>query len=238
MKREDDHLKTFRILKLAELIILAVMEIFILFIILCNESLRYHLFSNKLLFLLSLSLWILMLFSLLALAIDFYLLRSTHSDNKELSIAAYTDIKTGLPNRYSVDMVMKLYETNQNMDSIGFALLRLSNLIEINNIAGHAKGDQLILDFSAILENVGKQFGFVGRNSGNEFIAIINECDDDKITQFISDLNDEIYLYNLSHEAVPISIEYNYALNAFEHTDKMGNLLKLAYQRLENMPLT
>ena len=75
------------------------------------------------------------------------------------------------------------------------------------------------------------------RNTINGKI-ILEECDDEKITQFISDLYVEINLYNITHASTPIVFEYNYALNSNENTKKLTELFTIVYRKLEEMALS
>ena len=78
----------------------------------------------------------------------------------------------------------------------------------------------------------------MGRNGGNEFLAVFEECDDELVVQFIADLYVAINLYNMSHKETPIEIEYAYALNDAEQVSRLADLLTVAYRNLEDEPLT
>lgn len=238
MNAAPDYMKSYRKLKVGELLLVICLEVIYFCILFGNKSLRTAIFSNTLLFTLTCLMWILLLLSLIFFLMDFYLLRTSATQSQELSNAAYMDTLTGLPNRYSVDMIIKMHDKEETMENIGCAVLRISNLIEINNEYGHDAGDTLIQDFCTILEDVGDHYGFVGRNGGNEFLAILEECDDEKMTQFVADLYVEINLYNMAHASTPISIEYNYALNSNEKTKKLTELFTIVYKKLEEMALS
>lgn len=238
MNNTPDYMQSYRKLKVGELLLVVCLEVIYFCILFGNKTLRTAIFSNKLLFTLTCLMWILLIFSLVFFLLDFYLLKTSATHSQELSNAAYMDTLTGLPNRYSVDMIIKLHDTEQTMQNIGCAVLRLSNLMDINDEYGHDAGDILIQDFCTILDDVGDHYGFVGRNGGNEFLAILEECDDEKITQFISDLYVEINLYNITHASTPIVFEYNYALNSNENTKKLTELFTIVYRKLEEMALS
>lgn len=238
MNTAPDYMKSYRKLKVGELLLVICLEVIYFCILFGNKSLRTAIFSNTLLFTLTCLMWILLLLSLIFFLMDFYLLRTSATQSQELSNAAYMDTLTGLPNRYSVDMIIKMHDKEETMENVGCAVLRISNLVEINNKFGHDAGDTLIQDFCTMLEDVGDHYGFVGRNGGNEFLAILEECDDEKMTQFVADLYVEINLYNMTHASTPISIEYNYALNSNEKTKKLTELFTIVYRKLEEMALS
>ena len=61
---------------------------------------------------------------------------------------------------------------------------------------GRQTGDAMIQSFCSILEKVGDSFGIVGRNGGNEFMCVINQCTDETISQFADSINAEVEAYN------------------------------------------
>lgn len=238
MNNTPDYMQSYRRLKVGELLLVVCLEVIYFCILFGNKTLRTAVFINKLLFTLTCFMWVLLIFNLVFFLLDFYLLKASATHNQELSNAAYTDMLTGLPNRYSIDMIIKLHDTEHTMRNIGCVVLRLSNLKDINNEYGHDVGDLLIQDFCTILGDVGDHYGFVSRNGGNEFLVILEECDDEIMTQFISDLYVEINLYNITHASTPIVFEYNYALNSKENTKKLTELFTIVYRKLEEMALS
>lgn len=233
-----DSLSAYRAIKAMELTLVFLVEVIYFCILIFNKTLRTAVFTNKLLFSLCLMMWIALIISFVCMLIDFTMLKNAASESSELSQAAYVDSLTGLPNRLSVDIMINKHNTAESMVGIGVTVLRIANLIEINDKFSHDVGDSLIQDFCMILKNVGGAYGFVGRNGGNEFIGIFEKCDDELVTQFISDMYIEINLYNLSHTETPIEIEYAYALNSNAQLTRITDLLMIAYKNLEDEPLT
>ena len=233
-----DSLSAYRAIKAMELTLVFVVEIVYLCILLFSKTLRTAVFTNKLLFTLCLLMWIALIISFVCMLIDFNLLKNAASESSELSHTAYVDALTGLPNRLSVDLIISMHNTEATMHKVGCAILRLSNLVAINEKFNRAVGDSLIQDFCILLKDVGTSYGFVGRNGGNEFLAVFEECDDELVVQFIADLYVAINLYNMSHKETPIEIEYAYALNDAEQVSRLADLLTVAYRNLEDEPLT
>ncbi|MBQ8946590.1 MAG: GGDEF domain-containing protein [Lachnospiraceae bacterium] len=233
-----DSLSAYRAIKALELTLVFIVEIVYLLILIFNKALRTAVFTNKLLFSLCLMMWIALIISFVCMLIDFNMLKNAASENSELSHTAYVDSLTGLPNRLSVDLMISMHNSESTMNRIGVTVLKLTNLVAINDRFSHEVGDSLIQDFCIILKDVGTAYGFVGRNGGNEFLGIFEECDDDLIVQFISDMYVAINLYNMSHVETPIEIEYAYALNDNEHVSRLADLLMVTYRKLEEDPLT
>ena len=166
------------------------------------------------------------------------MLKNAASDTSLLSQTAYVDSLTGLPNRLSVDLTINNHSTPESLEGVGCVVLRLSNLIAINDKYGHEVGDSLIQDFCVLLRDVSSRYGFVGRNGGNEYLGIFEACDDDLVTQFIADLYVAINLYNSVHLETPVEFEYSYALNSDKKVSRFSELLSIVYHSLEEEPLT
>ena len=69
--------------------------------------------------------------------------------------------------------------------SPGCVLIELPKIDEINAAHGRLYGDKYIRDFAITLDSVGSKYGFIGRNSGNEFLVIIESCPAEKMQEFV-----------------------------------------------------
>ena len=149
----------------------------------------------------------------------------------ELLEKAYLDKLTNIPNRNTVDLLIDNYK-DKDISSAGCALISISNLPEINQKYGRASGDNYLKKFAASFERVGDRYGFVGRNSGNEFVLMIDSCDSDRMQSFVNDLIKEMQQeWGVSApEEIPVRISFSYALNAEEQVSTIAELLSRMYQ--------
>lgn len=168
--------------------------------------------------------------------LDIYILKKTASIEKRLSTLAFLDKLTGLPNRYSCDLLIQGYSDSDKLPGVGFILMQLKNLKDINSGSGHNDGNNLIADFSSILEDVGDGYGYIGRNGGNEFIVLLEDCDNTKIEMFLMDLTKRIHGYNELNVGAPIEISYSKVLNNLEHMNKITDVISLGYRRIHEIP--
>ena len=113
-------------------------------------------------------------------------------------------------------------------------MVTITNLKEVNQTMGHVVGDQMLKDFSGILESVGDAFGVVGRNGGNEFLMIVNHGSHDTMEYFIESLNQQLKEYNEEHSNAPIQIQYAYILNEEAHAEYFSTLLTETYNKLHS----
>lgn len=230
--QEQKFVKLFRTAKVIQLCILLAIELFFFLVLTYNPNLARQIYSNKSLFTLCAITWILMIFNFLCLLFDFFKLRAFAAESHQLNKMAYLDNLTGIPNRHSLDAVFQTYATPESLQGVGCAMFTISNLKEINETQGHSAGDILILDFCNIFEEVGDQFGFVSRNGGNEFVAVLNDCNEQVMTQFIQTLQNRINIYNSEHSKAPLILSSSYSLNEEEMVKAFTQLLTITYNRL------
>mgnify|MGYP000858985301 CR=1 FL=1 len=230
--QEKKFVKQFKTAKIIQLGLLLGIQIIFFLILACNADLSSRIYSDKALFILCIITWILMIFNLLSLLFDFSKLRSFNTESHALTQAAYLDHLTGIPNRHSLDVIFRTYTTTESLADIGCAMFTISNLKELNKTQGHQAGDLIIQNFSNIFEEIGDSYGFVSRNGGNEYVAVINHCDHDIMQAFLTALENRISLYNADHAASPILLHSAYTLYAEEQVNAFTQLLTATYNKL------
>lgn len=105
-----------------------------------------------------------------------------------LSSLAYKDSLTGLPNRASCDKeTMQLDETN---DDYLIMSMDLNGLKEVNDSKGHKAGDELLQNFTNVLNVCFPDPFFRGRTGGDEFVVILkNNPDENYLDSHIEHMN-------------------------------------------------
>lgn len=230
--QEQKFVKVFRTAKIIQLCLLLGIEIFFFLVLTYNPNLARQIYSNRALFTLCGVTWILMIFNFLCLLFDFIKLRGFAAESHALKKAAYLDSLTGIPNRHSLDAIFQTYTTPESLSEVGCAMFSISNLKEVNEKKGHSYGDVLIRDFCNIFEEVGDSYGFVGRNGGNEYVAVLNDCKLDTMQRFHDTLTTRISLYNNDHSEVPLLLSSAYTLNCEEKVQTFSQLLTVTYNKL------
>lgn len=230
--QEKKFVKVFRGAKLIQLCTLLAIETVFFLILVCTPALGARIYTEKPLFILCTITWILMIFNLLCLIYDFCKLRSFAKESHALNKLAYLDHLTGLPNRHGLDTVFQTYDTPESLAQVGCAMITIDNLKMVNETCCHADGNQMIQGFCSILENVGDKFGVVGRNGGNEFIAVINNCTADTMNLFINTLKEEVDIYNTENPKLPLHLKHTYILNSEECAEAFTQLLTTTYNKL------
>jgi diguanylate cyclase (GGDEF)-like protein len=140
---------------------------------------------------------------------------------------SYRDFQTGL---YNSNSCKEFLDDNPYLPNCGVMMIDLNGLKYTNDHYGHAAGDRLILDLTEILKKSLPMNDFIGRYGGDEFIAVIKNCDQDKIERIKENL--EYYQRECNEDRMPkLSFAYGYALSS-EHDCKLEDLLKIADEKM------
>lgn len=123
---------------------------------------------------------------------------------------AYTDNLTKLKNRtaYNEDIGKIGKKDYEKYSIVNFDL---NNLKAVNDNYGHQKGDMYIIDSGELINKVFGQFGRVYRIGGDEFCAILLDCDVEKFNELSGRLNAETKGYNSSKYKGKMQIAKGYA---------------------------
>lgn len=113
-------------------------------------------------------------------------------------------------------------------------MIDLSNLLSVNKLYDHATGNMLLKDFSNILSASALSLCFVGRNGGNKFLAIFENCTDDQLNTFLARIADRVKQHNQSPSAISIEYRIGIAKNSEEHLAEITQLIALAYNRISD----
>jgi diguanylate cyclase (GGDEF)-like protein len=94
-------------------------------------------------------------------------------------VRASTDSLTGLPNKRAVtDALKRMYgQASTRGAPLALLLLDLDHFKQINDVRGHALGDQVLAKVGAVLLSVLRTGDFAGRNGGEEFAVILPDTE-------------------------------------------------------------
>ncbi len=94
--------------------------------------------------------------------------------NRTLQKKVYLDEATGLPNKNKCEEILEGSDGGEEISGVyAVCVFDLNNLRTINNSLGHDKGDEYIRSFAVQLRKAVPEEYFVGRNGGDEFLAIL-----------------------------------------------------------------
>lgn len=164
--------------------------------------------------------------------IDLSIISSIKLHFHNLYGVAYSDPLSGIPNRFSCDTLIEKYIDSELPEDIGCIMIELANLSEVNSLYDHAAGNRLLKDFSAILSSSALSLGFVGRNGGNKFLAIFEDCTQEKLDAFLTRVFEKVQRHNAKADSIDMEYKVGAALNSKEHLAKITGLIALANNRI------
>lgn len=229
-------MKKFHVFKTIQLILFIALTCIGLFIILTDARL-YQLVANDIqIRTLCILLWFAFGLSFLFIFIDFNLFSSFKRDYRELDYAVSSDPVSGIANRYSCDTVIEKYLDQDLPENIGCIMLNLMNLDEINRSFGHLAGNEIIRDFSGILQSSSMGLCFVGRNGGNNFLALFENGTSEDIDSFLRHVALKTERHNRKDNVHQILYRYGIAFHEGPEITTITELIALSNKRVFNEP--
>lgn len=97
----------------------------------------------------------------------------------ETETKALTDPMTDLPNARSLQIHFEkeVARAKRNGSSFQLLMLDLDGFKKVNDTFGHKVGDQLLKQISIVMQKQLRDYDFLARYAGDEFVAIITETD-------------------------------------------------------------
>lgn len=130
--------------------------------------------------------------------------------NRALQSKVYLDEATGLLNKNKCEELLNAPGILTN--PVGICSFDLNNLRRINNSMGHDMGNEYIRRFAVLLRESMPAEHFVGRDGGDEFIAIVKDADHSEMQKCLTLVKNKITAYSEEHPEFPISYAVGYAL--------------------------
>ncbi len=132
--------------------------------------------------------------------------------NRALQRKVYLDSATGLPNKNKCQELLD--EPELPTADTCVCSFDLNNLRRINNSMGHEAGDAYIHRFAVCLRASMPAEQFVGRNGGDEFIAVIHDLNKEQIEQCLAKVHKDMDEEAREYPDTPLSYAVGYAVAA------------------------
>lgn len=134
--------------------------------------------------------------------------------NRELQNKVYLDEATGLPNKNKCEEILGQECPVSAEGPVALCVFDLNNLHMVNNNFGHEKGDEYIRSFAQQLGSVASETCFVGRDGGDEFIAVLRDADRAAVESCLARIRANVNEYSEVHPDMPISYAVGFALSS------------------------
>ena len=224
--------KRFELIKSLQLLLLIAIAAVGLFTLFTDDALYQSVGRDPSVRTLCLLLWGTLLLSFIGIYWDFSTHSSFKKDYRELDHAVYNDHIAGIANRYSCDAMIEKYLDRAIPDTLACVMLDILNIREINESLGHLKGNETIQAFSDILHTASLGLCFVGRNGGNKFMALFEDCDESRLGLFLSRVQQQVEAHNARDDAPKVEYRTGRAFSRDERVGTITQLIALADRRL------
>jgi diguanylate cyclase (GGDEF)-like protein len=146
---------------------------------------------------------------------------------------ASTDALTGLPNRRAIQDTLKrvVAHSARTVSPLAAILIDLDHFKRINDTYGHDKGDAVLAAVGDVLSGSLRASDFVGRNGGEEFVALLPDTDSTSAALIGEKLRGAIAAIDLPGLDRAVTASFGIAI----HPDMAGDsetLLRLADRAL------
>lgn len=229
-------MKKFDVFKTIQLILFIILTAAGLFIIFSDNELYQMIANNPHIRALCILLWAALVMTFLFIFMDFSLFSTFKKDYRELDFAVSSDPVAGIANRYSCDTLIEKYLDKPLPEDIGCIMFDLVNIGEINQQWGHIRGNELIYEFSSILQSSSANLCFVGRNGGNKFLALFENGTVQKMNTFLTRVDKKVKRHNAESDDIPIRYEYGSAYCEGDEVKNITDLIALSNRRIYEGP--
>lgn len=130
--------------------------------------------------------------------------------NRVLQKKVYLDKATGLPNKNKCEELLD--DPKPAEEDVGVCSFDLNNLRRINNSMGHEAGDAYIRRFAVCLRASMPAEQFVGRDGGDEFIAVTHGLDEEAMRECLTHVREAMTEESKGYPDMPLSYAAGYAL--------------------------
>lgn len=103
------------------------------------------------------------------------LLKSLHAVKDQLQHQASVDALTGLLSRTEIETATRELFARGRTDNV-LLFCDLDHFKEVNDVAGHAAGDKLLVDVAHIIQECVRRNDLSGRIGGDEFCVLLRDC--------------------------------------------------------------
>jgi diguanylate cyclase (GGDEF)-like protein len=148
-------------------------------------------------------------------------------------LRAATDALTGLPNNRSVHETLKRMAAQAGRTSAPLAavLFDLDHFKQINDVHGHAKGDEVLAAVGDAVSSAVRASDFVGRYGGEEFVALLPDTDREGAVQVADKLRAAIAMIDVPGVSRRVTASFGVAALPFDAVEP-EQLLRVADRAL------
>lgn len=231
---EVSLMKKYTAYKTIQLVLFIVLAAAAIFIIFPNAGVYHQVATDQVMKTLATVLWCVLGVSFLFILVDFLFSFNISKEVKKMEYALHAHPVSGITNRFSCDSLIEQYLGKPLPDGLGIIIFDLTNIININNLYGHLRGNEAIVDFSNILRMASQDLCFVGRNGGNRFLAVFENSSEEDMQKLLDRIDQKVATYNSNPDNCQIEYAYGKALSSANkgQVKDISQLISLATSRI------
>lgn len=131
--------------------------------------------------------------ALFAVALAFVLMIAALVDIIEaLKVDRDHDALTGLLNRRGFERLARKLLRSASDDSICLVVCDIDHFKSLNDRFGHPMGDRVLKEFAELLQHSLRSIDIVGRIGGEEFVAVLPDCDEESVLFLVERLRQQL----------------------------------------------
>ncbi|MFL6373077.1 MAG: diguanylate cyclase [Pyrinomonadaceae bacterium] len=121
-------------------------------------------------------------------------------EHDEARTNALTDPMTGLPNARSLQMQFdkEVARANRSNSSLQLVMLDLDGFKAVNDNFGHNAGDQMLRAISKVIGGQLRDYDFLARYGGDEFVAIVPEAKPEDVAELCMRIEKAVSVFELT----------------------------------------
>jgi len=152
----------------------------------------------------------------------------------QLTVQATTDQLTGIRNRRSIyeKLDSLIQSCKDNSSNFGIILLDIDFFKSVNDTYGHHAGDMVLIEAAKRFSQNIRSNDFIGRQGGEEFLALIDDIEINEITQIAERVRKSIESSVINVEGTEIKITVSGGIAHSSEKIERDDLINLADERL------
>lgn len=155
------------------------------------------------------------------------LLTSLHKAKAQLKHQASVDGLTGLLNRSELEQSIEAILARQH-DGHFLLFCDLDHFKTLNDLAGHAAGDKLLVDIGRAIEACVRSDDLTARLGGDEFCVFIKKCPPQKAREIAENIRNTVSEYRLAWGSEYFSVGISIGVAPSSAAKDIGSLFRLA----------
>lgn len=142
----------------------------------------------------------------------------------KIKFKTYHDELTGIYNRTYFNEKIMQYNSKMELP-LGIIIGDVNGLKITNDIFGHKKGDELLLEIAQIIKKNCRKQDLIARIGGDEFIIVLPKISDKEINNIYSNIKNDCKKSNLN--SIQLSIALGYAIK-YDEKENLQSVFKKA----------